>query len=534
MSATLKPVTGLNFGWFSILAGFRNTSRSEGTASCSKLTLFKRQDLMGPDAIEGRKISQATFTWPYCLSYSSSMGLLSLNLFEVLSLSLALLGVLAAAGFFKSAKIKKNELIYAAQERDNLKKRLRKLQTQYDESSSDVFRKKIREKKEKFDFEGAEQVANEFFEYLSPAISEAAIAVADGHIRNENEDGRIALEEAIRILSLGLSADPQNATMGEMRRQLVAKIESGPENGGSMIKFAGKLNILQLNQIDQRLNSEGLFVSLVPIRQRIVELIVREYGRHCDLFVRGASNLGTAYLSTGRLNEAKEILIRAVATRRTLAEAYKAGDGKVFDNLAKAYMSLGELDDAEKLILEAIEIDKKTIDLMSLDFAIRLSNYSSILGKKGDFDGSLTTQLESYEIFEKLTGPCSVQSMRSKYQLAIRYAQLGDSKKSKELFSESLSFAIGSEALMDREFKNAADEWTAEILIFQKRFSDAELIINRALEKSARTFGTSAPEYLRNLKLLEKLYITTSRLEDARKVAEMLTESQEMPLGTVT
>lgn len=158
-----------------------------------------------------------------------------------------------------------------------------------------------------------------------------------------------------------------------------------------------------LNNLGHYLTKAGRAADAVPLLRRAVaihdHLLPPEHPGHANAL----TNLGGALAVLGRLQEAEPLLERARSIDLKFLGGRHPGLFMATHELAQVLRQTGRRDAAEPLFLHAIELCERHFP-RSLDRAIALSNYGSMLVEEGHFSSAAPRLLEAAEAFAASQG----------------------------------------------------------------------------------------------------------------------------------
>ena len=138
---------------------------------------------------------------------------------DVVTLVIAILGLLGTLGFFRKEKITKGEKYTLELERNDLRKLLAQAEVCLDKIDPERFLDRVTELESQAKFKDAAERADEFGRLQSEAFGRAAILSAEGAILNASRERLDLLEDAVRFCAIGRAADPENNRLKELSEE---------------------------------------------------------------------------------------------------------------------------------------------------------------------------------------------------------------------------------------------------------------------------------------------------------------------------
>lgn len=203
-----------------------------------------------------------------------------------------------------------------------------------------------------------------------------------------------------------------------------------------------------------------------------LKMIEDNGGKPAEALVVSLDRLAAAKRSQRKFSEAEPLLKRAleVAERAKLPDALFA---MLSNNMGDLYSELGKYAEAQKFFERALELDRKVSGNQSRDVAAALDGLAVVFERQGKIEKANELHKQSLEIWEKIA-PDSPD-------LGICLTNLG------------------------------------VLCGHQKRYSDAEKYLERALQIFEKTLGGHHPQYQESLVNLAVLYSMENKTAEAEE-----------------
>jgi len=220
-------------------------------------------------------------------------------------------------------------------------------------------------------------------------------------------------------------------------------------------------------------------------------------------------------VAQGRELTAREILDRgAVSVRRDLKDQIEL-QARFLDTIGRVYLSLGRLDDARSLIVEALDLRRSRAPDHPLEFAASLQSLGNLQNRTGEYEEATKTLGEALAIRTRLLGDAHQDVGNTLSDLAESYWYLNDLEKSKEMYERVLGIRRKGQAVDDPEVAATMKD-LADIAFFQGRYAEARPLYEGSLKTLERTVGAHHPRLIPLLTNLGSMLFELRRYEAAR------------------
>ena len=230
------------------------------------------------------------------------------------------------------------------------------------------------------------------------------------------------------------------------------------------------------NQAYQR----GDLAHAIPYLERAAQLAEPAFGRDHPNVSLVYNSLSTAYLATGRYNDAEPYLLRALQIRERNVGPNSPDLVPPLSNTALMYDNQGRYADAEPLYKRALAIQQATAGPNHANVATTLGNLANLYQHEGRYDQAESAYRQALGIVEQAFGPDHPNNTFIIDNLAVLYGNEGRHDEAARLLQRSL-------AMKEKAFgpNNQAVALTlnniAEVYDRDGRFADAEDLYKRVL-----------------------------------------------------
>jgi CHAT domain-containing protein len=336
----------------------------------------------------------------------------------------------------------------------------------------------------------------------SATLRLVAVGLASAGIAHLQES---TLENVRKLIDAGQYSQAQAAA-----RQLVTDAESG--TGADSEETAQALNLLlaALVKSDQFSSPETL-----AIGRRGISIREKLYGPNSSEVATSLNNLGALLVRTGRDDEARATLERALAIYERSSDRDSTGAANAWSNLALVWTHLGDHKEANNCYAHALSIAEKGSDPVGL--ARYLEGLALTQRHMGDYLKATANYERALAIYEKQFGPDHPSAAGAINNLAQLLVVTGETQRSRLLFRSAL--AICDKAFGPNSFR-AADMLggLAEVEGNSGDYHASRTFLTRAIE-IRRKYQGDHPQLAANLLDLALLLSRTGDTDGALKAA---------------
>ena len=408
--------------------------------------------------------------------------------YDTIMLALAVIGTLAAIGFFRKSQIKDRELVYIAEERDNLQRRLNGLLEKRETVDPSSFLDQLSIEVDEGRTEKAEQLVATYIANHRKSLAQAFQFQAEATLSRVQDDGDAAVAQAEEYLLKGQAIAPNDKALKSLTSE-IEKIKGGVSD-----------EIWNLQQIDPRMSVDDLLKAGNQLRERGQYLFAKKL------------------LEAARNKARSENGVTTITYARTLS------------GLGALLSSLADFDRAELLLKQAVEISKVTIGREHPEYANCLNNLANFYRKVGQLDQAESLHNQALEIVKSVFGKDHPSYASSLNNLAAVYRDMGRLELANFNLieaSEITKATMGEENPLYATCLNNI----AKTHFDMGQFDQAEPIYKRVIEIDQATIGVEHPEHSRHLNNLANLYRNMGLFELAQPLFLQAIKIAEATLG---
>jgi tetratricopeptide (TPR) repeat protein/CHAT domain-containing protein len=316
-------------------------------------------------------------------------------------------------------------------------------------------------------------------------------------------------------------------------RRLRALVAAWVVCGIAMVGAAlaqGQDDLARLSAEVSRLYGQGEYAQALPIAQRYVELVRRQYGEEHPTFAAAISLLAAVYQAQLRHAEAEPLFRRSLAISEKALGPDHPNVGAALNNLARLYRAQGRLAEAEPLYRRSLPIAEKALGPNHPTFGAVLGNLADLYRDHGRLAEAESLYKRSLAIREKALGPDHPDVGTSLITLATVYVAQGRYGAAEPLYRRSL--AIYEKALgTDDSAVGTPLSSLAALYVAQGRYAEAEPLLRRSLAIREKALGSDHLNVGRSLDTLAQLYRAQGRLAEAEQLYKRSLAISEKVLG---
>ncbi|CAN9172452.1 unnamed protein product, partial [Alternaria alternata] len=226
----------------------------------------------------------------------------------------------------------------------------------------------------------------------------------------------------------------------------------------------------------------------------------------------------------GKLDEAEEMLMRALQRKEIALEPDHPSTLDASVNLGALYKAQGRLDKAEQVYERALQGYEEAFEpnhMSTLQMVNNLGNLYADQGRLGEAEQMLMRALRGYE---KALGVGHSSTLNTVNNLGLLYANQGRLSEAEQMYERALR---GYEALgLDNNAPtlNTVNN-LGNLYADQGRLGKAEQMLMRALQGKKKAFGREHPDTLTSMANLASTYRNQGRWDEAEKLEVQVIET---------
>jgi tetratricopeptide (TPR) repeat protein len=313
---------------------------------------------------------------------------------------------------------------------------------------------------------------------------------------------RVIVERAwvvcLALATISPAAEPLDSKLPDSTTLCHAARSTGDcailtNNLGSTYLSAGKLH-----------EAELLF-------SRAISLWATETAPSDDL-AKAFHNLGAVYRAEGRYTDAARFYLRALDLRESLAGPQDVSLLPILNGLSMVYLEMADYVQAEKTLQRAIAIVQAHNAEDTVNGADAFAAWGVVLETEGMNSEAITWLRKALATRECLTGKDSVPVADAVNGLALAYRQQGDFAYAESLYRRALEvYRRGSNPTSLVAVLNNL----GRVLTEQAQYKEAEHLYREAIAVAEQQFGPTHPDVAASLSGLAKVMIARRKFSDA-------------------
>ncbi len=230
------------------------------------------------------------------------------------------------------------------------------------------------------------------------------------------------------------------------------------------------------------------------------------------------NDLGDVAYRRGDLNESERLDRAAIDEYRRLPEGTYVEMAATLSNLGAVLIKKGSYSQAEPFVREGLELRRKMLGNAHPDTAMSLFRLSDLLYKKADYQGAESAARESVQAFSRaLPIPKdNVYFANPVMALGLVLNKTGRSREAETYLREALEIRA---RLLPRgnQLIAASEGALGECLTTQKRYAEAEPLLQRSYATMKDVQGEQGPLTLEAVRRLATLYQAWGKPEEAAR-----------------
>ena len=265
-------------------------------------------------------------------------------------------------------------------------------------------------------------------------------------------------------------------------------------------------------RLSSALHKLGLYEAVVQEASEVVEIARTLNGDQIRL--TALNNLATAYMGSGRYEEAESIYREAIGVGAKVLGREHPEYATTLNNLAGLLEATGRFQEAEFLFREAAGVMAKALGKEHPEYATVLSNLAGLLESSGRYKEAETLYHESIKIDAKVLGKEHLNYATRLNNLAELLRKTGRFEEAEPLYLEAIDIVVGTLGKAHPNYASAISN-LAGLLDSTGRHQEAESLYRESLEIDARTLGKEHPNYATGLSNLAGSLIITGQYVEA-------------------
>ncbi|CAI7669244.1 unnamed protein product [Penicillium crustosum] len=240
--------------------------------------------------------------------------------------------------------------------------------------------------------------------------------------------------------------------------------------------------------------------------------------------------LGTVYRAEGRWEEAEQLELQVMKSRKTKLGEDHPDTLVSISNLASTYSSQGRWEEAEQLKLQVMKSRKTTLGEDHPDTLTSISNLASTYSSQGRWEEAEQLKLQVMKSRKTKLGEDHPDTLTSISNLASTYSSQGRWEEAEQLklqVMKSRKMKLGEDHPDTlTSIANLASTYSS-----QGRWEEAEQLEVQLVETSKTKLGEDHPNTLASISNLASTYSSQGRWEEAEQLELQVMKSRKTKLG---
>ncbi|PZD23481.1 CDC6, Cdc6-related protein, AAA superfamily ATPase [Pyrenophora tritici-repentis] len=280
------------------------------------------------------------------------------------------------------------------------------------------------------------------------------------------------------------------------------------------------------------LHSDGRYEEAEELFVQVMETRKTKLGADHPSTLTSIANLASTYWNQGRWNDAEKLNVQVMETRKTKLGAGHPSTLNSMANLASTYRNQGRWDDAEKLEVQVMETRKTKLGADHPSTLNSMANLASTYWNQGRWNDAEKLNVQVMETRKTKLGADHPDTLTSIANLASTYRNQGRWDDAEKLFVQVMETRKTKLGADHRSTLNSMAN-LASTYRNQGRWDDAEkLFVQVQVMKTSKTkLGADHPDTLNSMANLASTYRNQGRWNDAEKLEVQVMKTRKTKLG---
>ncbi|KAL2803418.1 hypothetical protein BJX63DRAFT_425293 [Aspergillus granulosus] len=244
-----------------------------------------------------------------------------------------------------------------------------------------------------------------------------------------------------------------------------------------------------------------------------------EFQERQEQYIDCIEKVGASLHSDGRYNEAGDLLIRVMETRKKALGLENPNTLTSINNLASTYQDQGRWKEAEELFVQASEIQKQVLGPEHPNSLISMNNLASTYQRQGQWKEAEVLLVRVMDTRKQVLGTDHPDTLRSMNNLASIYRDQGRWKEAEELFVQASEI---QKQVLGPDHPDT---------LGQGRWKEAEELFVQVSEAQKQVLGPEHPDTLLSMHNIASAYLNQRRWKEAEELFMQVIEMQKQVLG---
>jgi tetratricopeptide (TPR) repeat protein len=269
--------------------------------------------------------------------------------------------------------------------------------------------------------------------------------------------------------------------------------------------------------------AEELFVQVMQTRKRVL-------GDEHSYTLTSMANLASTYRNQGRWKEAEELNVQVMQTRKRVLGDEHPDMLTSMHNLAATYCNRGRWKEAEELQVQVMQARKRVLGDEHPDTLTSMANLTTTYRNQGRWKEAEELNVQVMHAMKRVLGDEHPDTLTSMHNLAATYCNRGRWKEAEELQVQ----------VMQARKRMLGDEHPSTLISIgnlastyrnQGRWKEAEELQVQVMQTRKRVLGDKHPDTLTSMNNLTLTYSNQERWKEAEELQVQVMQARKRMLG---
>jgi tetratricopeptide (TPR) repeat protein len=278
------------------------------------------------------------------------------------------------------------------------------------------------------------------------------------------------------------------------------------------------------------LYSDGRYEEAEELEVQVMQTRKRVLGDEHPKTLIIMGNLAATYSDQGRWQEAEELEVQVMQTRKRVFGDEHPETLTIMGNLAVTYSHQGRWQEAEELQVQVVETEKRVLGDEHPSTLISMSNLALTYRTQGRWKDAEELQVRMMQITERVLGNEHPHMLLSMANLALTYSDQGRWQEAEELEVQ----------VMQTRKRVLGDEHPETLIIMgnlaatyshQGRWQEAEELFVQVMQTRKRVLGDEHPDTLISMSSLASTYRKQRQWKEAEELQVRVIQTAKRVFG---
>jgi tetratricopeptide (TPR) repeat protein len=298
----------------------------------------------------------------------------------------------------------------------------------------------------------------------------------------------------------------------------------------SLTEDDGKERLDLARKYARALYTDGRYEEAKELQVQVMQTRKRVLGDEHPDTLTSMNDLVSTYWKQGRWKKAEELQVQVIQTeKRVLGDEHPDTLGSI-TNLVSTYMNQERLKEAEELAVQVIQTQKRVLGDEHPDTIINMANLASTYRNQGRWNEAEELAVQVIQVRKRVLSDGHTSTLISMDNLATTYENQGRWKEAEELkmqVMETMKRVLGDghpNTLVS--MVNMGSTYRS-----QGRWKEAEELQMQAMQSMKRVLGDEHPETLISINNLALTYSDQGRWKEAEELGVQVIQTRKRVLG---